>query len=125
MHRILILPDIRPAGYPAKPKAGYRISGRISGKGRISGWILGLTNIFLVKYQINLLKQIIDFCNQTKHDLVSKLIFVDKIFLALFEEELYKLLDQLNIRRISGASLVKTVLDMTQSNKNLSTIIFT
>jgi hypothetical protein len=28
MHRILILPDIRPAGYPAKPKAGYRISGQ-------------------------------------------------------------------------------------------------
>jgi hypothetical protein len=35
MHRILFLPDIRPAGYPANPKAGYRISGRISGKGRI------------------------------------------------------------------------------------------
>jgi hypothetical protein len=47
MHRILILPDIRPAGYPAKPKAGYRISGRI----------IGLTTLFLVKYQINLLKQ--------------------------------------------------------------------
>jgi hypothetical protein len=31
MHRILFLPDIRPAGYPANPKAGYRISG----KGRI------------------------------------------------------------------------------------------
>jgi hypothetical protein len=31
MHRILFLPDIRPAGYPAYPKAGYRISGRISG----------------------------------------------------------------------------------------------
>jgi hypothetical protein len=31
MNRILVLPDIRPAGYPAKPKAGYRISG----KGRI------------------------------------------------------------------------------------------
>jgi hypothetical protein len=35
MHRILFLPDIRPAGYPANQKAGYRISGRISGK----GWI--------------------------------------------------------------------------------------
>jgi hypothetical protein len=35
MHRILFLPDIRPAGYPANPKAGYRISGWISGKGRI------------------------------------------------------------------------------------------
>jgi hypothetical protein len=31
MHRILFLPDIRPAGYPANPKAGYRISE----KGRI------------------------------------------------------------------------------------------
>jgi hypothetical protein len=31
MHRILFLPDIRPAGYPANLKAGYRISG----KGRI------------------------------------------------------------------------------------------
>jgi hypothetical protein len=31
MHRILFLPDIRPARYPANPKAGYRISG----KGRI------------------------------------------------------------------------------------------
>jgi hypothetical protein len=35
MHRIRILPDIWPTGYPAKPKAGYWISGRISGKGRI------------------------------------------------------------------------------------------
>jgi hypothetical protein len=24
MHRILFLPDIQPAGYPANPKAGYR-----------------------------------------------------------------------------------------------------
>jgi hypothetical protein len=31
MHRILFLLDIRPAGYPGNPKAGYRISG----KGRI------------------------------------------------------------------------------------------
>jgi hypothetical protein len=31
MHRIPFLPEIRPAGYPASPKAGYRISG----KGRI------------------------------------------------------------------------------------------
>jgi hypothetical protein len=37
-------PDTVFAGYPANPKAGYRISGRI----------LGLTTIFLVKYQINL-----------------------------------------------------------------------
>jgi hypothetical protein len=31
MHRILFLPDIRMAGFPANPKVGYRISG----KGRI------------------------------------------------------------------------------------------
>jgi hypothetical protein len=30
-----VLPDIWPAGYPANPKAGYRISGHISGMGRI------------------------------------------------------------------------------------------
>jgi translation initiation factor IF-1 len=35
MHRILFLPDIQPAGYPVILKAGYRISGRISGKGRM------------------------------------------------------------------------------------------
>jgi hypothetical protein len=35
MHRILFLPDIQPTGYPGNPKAGYRISGRIYGKGRI------------------------------------------------------------------------------------------
>jgi hypothetical protein len=35
MHQILILPDIRPAGYPANLKAGYQISGWISGSGRI------------------------------------------------------------------------------------------
>jgi hypothetical protein len=29
MQRILILPDIRSAGYPANLKAGFRISGRI------------------------------------------------------------------------------------------------
>jgi hypothetical protein len=38
MHRILVFPDIRPAGYLANPKAGYRISGRV----------LDLTSIFLV-----------------------------------------------------------------------------
>jgi hypothetical protein len=31
IHQILFLPDIRPAGYPANQKAGYRIPG----KGRI------------------------------------------------------------------------------------------
>jgi hypothetical protein len=35
MHRILILPDIRPAGYPVNLKAGYQISGLTSGEGRI------------------------------------------------------------------------------------------
>jgi hypothetical protein len=45
MHRIpvLFLPDIRPAGYPANPKAGYRISGWISGKGWIP-WCVKLIN---------------------------------------------------------------------------------
>jgi pimeloyl-ACP methyl ester carboxylesterase len=28
LHRILFLPYIRPAGYSANPKAGYRISGK-------------------------------------------------------------------------------------------------
>jgi hypothetical protein len=37
-----------------------------------------------------------------KHDLETKLIFVQIFFLALFEEKLYKLLDHLNIRWISG-----------------------
>jgi hypothetical protein len=58
MYRILVLPDIRLAGYPANPKAGYRISD----KGRIPDIrpyrLLGLTSIFLVKYQINLCKQL-------------------------------------------------------------------
>jgi hypothetical protein len=35
MHQIMILPDIRPAGYPATLKAGFRMSGRISGWSRI------------------------------------------------------------------------------------------
>jgi hypothetical protein len=39
-------PDTVFAGYPANPKAGYRISGK--------GRILGFTTIFLVQYQINL-----------------------------------------------------------------------
>jgi hypothetical protein len=37
-----------------------------------------------------------------KHDLETKLIFEQIFFLAVFEEKLYKLLDQLNISRISG-----------------------
>jgi hypothetical protein len=56
MHRTLFLPDIRPAGYLANPKAGYRISG----KGRIPDirpdtWLDNY--IFGIKYQINLKKQ--------------------------------------------------------------------
>jgi hypothetical protein len=51
-------PDTVFAGYPAggiiwliqKPDTGYLGRARY----RISGWILGLTPIFLVKYQINL-----------------------------------------------------------------------
>ena len=35
MDRIAVLPDIRPSGYPAILKTGYRISGRISGGCRI------------------------------------------------------------------------------------------
>jgi hypothetical protein len=35
MHQILILPDIRLAGYSADLKVGYRLSDRISGE----GWI--------------------------------------------------------------------------------------
>jgi hypothetical protein len=73
MHRIpvLFLPDIRPAGYPANPKAGYRISGRISAKdripvsakGRISGQILGFIAIILLKFKfIKTALPIIDFC---------------------------------------------------------------
>jgi hypothetical protein len=44
MYWTLFLPDIRPAGYPVR--AGHRISGRI----------LDLTTIFLVKYLVNLIK---------------------------------------------------------------------
>jgi hypothetical protein len=75
MHRILILPDIRPAGYPAKPKAGYRISG----KGRIPDirpdtWF---DNYSFGKISNKFVETItgIDFCKpQTKKDLVTKLI---------------------------------------------------
>jgi hypothetical protein len=105
MHRILILPDIRPAGYPAEPKAGYRISGRISVKGRIPDirpdtWF---DNYIFGEILNKFVKTIIDFCkHQMKQDLVTKLIFMQIFFLALFEEKLYILLDQLNISRISG-----------------------
>jgi hypothetical protein len=54
MHRIpvLFLPDIRPAGYPVHPKAGYPVRAGY----RISGRILDFTTtvpIFLAKYKIN------------------------------------------------------------------------
>jgi hypothetical protein len=82
MHRILFLPDTvsgRPdirliqkpeTGYPGK--AGYRISGRI----------FVVTNIFFVKYRTKLsfflkAQTIIVFSkHKTKHDLVTKSIFV-------------------------------------------------
>jgi hypothetical protein len=86
MHRILFLPDIRLAGYPANPKSGYRISG----KGRIpvpdirpDTW---LDNYMSGKISNKFIKTaliFIDFCkHETKHDLVTKLIFVDIFFLA-------------------------------------------
>jgi hypothetical protein len=106
MHRILILPDIRPAGYLAKPKAGYRISGRIPDilpDIRPDTWF---DKYIFGKISNKFVKTIIRFCkHQTKHDLVTKLIFVQFFFLALFEEKLYKLLDQLNISRISGRAI--------------------
>jgi hypothetical protein len=83
MHRILILPDIKPAGYPAKPKAGYRISGRISGKGRIPDirpdtWV---DKHIFGKISNKFVKTITDFCkHQMKHDLETKLIFVQIFF---------------------------------------------
>jgi hypothetical protein len=57
MHRILFLPDIRPAGYMANLKAGYRISGRI----------LDFTTIFLVKYQVHFIKTASTISDFLKH----------------------------------------------------------
>jgi hypothetical protein len=85
MHRILILPDIRPAGYPANPKAGYRISG----KGRIPDirpdtWF---DKYIFGKISNKFVKTIIDFCKQqTKHDLVTKLIFLQIFFLPYLKK---------------------------------------
>jgi hypothetical protein len=45
MHRILFLPDIWPAGYPAYLIAGYRLSGRIFNS--------TITWLVPVKYEIN------------------------------------------------------------------------
>jgi hypothetical protein len=45
MYRILFLPDIRPAVYPANPKAGYQISSRILG---LDNYIFGqISNKFI------------------------------------------------------------------------------
>jgi hypothetical protein len=63
MHRILFLPDIRLTGYPANPKAEYRISG----KGRIpdirpdtwvDNYIFGKISNKFIKIALT----IIDFC---------------------------------------------------------------
>jgi hypothetical protein len=60
-------PDTVFAGYPANPKAGYRISGRISGKGRIpdirpntwlDNYIFGKISNKFIKTALT----IIDFC---------------------------------------------------------------
>jgi hypothetical protein len=97
MHRILFLPDIWPAGYPADPKAGYRISGKgqipdIRPDNLFDNYIFGKTGL-----------AILDFCkHQTKHNLGTKYISVQIFCLALFEEKLNKLLDQRNNSRISG-----------------------
>jgi hypothetical protein len=61
MHRMLFLPDIRPAGFPAYQKAGYRISG----KGRIpdtwlDNYIFGKISNKVMKTALPV--QIIDFC---------------------------------------------------------------
>jgi hypothetical protein len=63
------------AGYPANPKVGYRISGRI----------LGLTAIFLVKYLLNKLiknsfKNYIILKKKTQPDLVTKFFLLCKFF---------------------------------------------
>jgi hypothetical protein len=41
MHRIVFLPEIRPAGYPANSKAGYRISGASLIKSNFSVCVVG------------------------------------------------------------------------------------
>jgi hypothetical protein len=107
MHRILFLPDIQLI---RKPETGYpvRAGNRISGKGRIPDirpdtW---LDNYIFGKISNKFMKTalpIIDFCKHCiKNDLVTMCIFMQILFLALFEEKLNKLLVQLNISRISG-----------------------
>jgi hypothetical protein len=53
MHQILFLPDIQLI---QKPDTGYPAGYLVRARYRISSQILGLATIFLVKYQINLLK---------------------------------------------------------------------
>jgi hypothetical protein len=91
MHRtVLFLPDIRPARYPANPKSGYRISG----KGRIPDirpdtWLNNYTFGKISNKFIKTALTILFLCKHaTKHDLVTKLIFVLIFFLALIEEKL-------------------------------------
>jgi hypothetical protein len=72
--------------------------GRIYGKGRIPDirpdtW---LDNYIFDKISNNFIKTdltIIEFCkDEAKYDLLTKLIFVEHFFLAIFEEKLNKLL---------------------------------
>jgi hypothetical protein len=70
-----------------------------------------LITIFLVKYQVYFLKTASTtryrlLQTKTKYDLVTKLIFMLSVFLALFEEKLNKLMDQLNLSRISGRAIL-------------------
>jgi hypothetical protein len=53
MHRILVLPDIRPAGYPVNLKAGYPAGYPVRAGYRISGRIFFLTDMFLAKHKIS------------------------------------------------------------------------
>jgi hypothetical protein len=65
---VLILPDIQPAGYPANPKAGYRISGWISSTYRPDIWLdTWLDNYIFGKIPNKFIKTAltnIDFCKQ-------------------------------------------------------------
>jgi hypothetical protein len=80
-------PDTIFAGYPAKSKAAYRIYG--TGKGRIpnTGYPAGYFGKISNKFMKTVLT-ILDFCShKIKHDLVTKLMFVQIFFLGLFEEK--------------------------------------
>ena len=71
MDRIAVLPDIRPAGYPAILKTGYRISDRISGGCRIPD-ILPDTGYF--RHMINDAKISLKILNHFSKTRASKLI---------------------------------------------------